>query len=194
MPTVFLISPARCSGRRAEMLMTSRTSALGARLRGPGAPIAEVFTWLSALYFRGKLAYGTTFGRALVMAPGAGLVAPETTITARELRAMAGIDIQSDAFAGPLKRHAQRLAARERVVLLGSIATGKYTTALLDVLGARLAFPACFVGRGDMSRGGLMLRAAASGEELAYTPIAGAVLRGPRPPKLPRLRFAVQDR
>jgi hypothetical protein len=71
------------------------------------------------------------------------------------------------------------------VVLLGSIATGKYTSALLEVFGRRLLFPAAFVGRGDMSRGGLLLRAARSGEELSYIPVAGATLHGPRPPKLP---------
>jgi hypothetical protein len=35
-----------------------------------------------------------------------------------------------------------------------------------------------------MSRGGLMLRAAASGEELDYVPVAGAIRRGARPPRL----------
>ncbi|MGE5182406.1 MAG: hypothetical protein ACM31C_10110, partial [Acidobacteriota bacterium] len=169
MPTVFLLSPARCSGRRADMLATSSRSALGEQLRGRGAPVGDVFAWLSALYFRGKLAYGTAFGRALVMAPGAGLLAPETLITAAELRAMGEVDVESDAFVRPLRRHAKRLPARDPIVLLGSIATGKYTTALLDVLGKRLAFPAAFVGRGDMSRGGLMLRAAKTGIELEYT-------------------------
>src|SRR5258705_137811 len=76
----------------------------------------------------------------------------------------------------------------EHVVLLGSIATGKYVDCLLEVFGPRLVFPAAFVGRGDMSRGGLLLRAARSGKELAYTPIAGATLHGPRPPKLPTLK------
>ena len=45
-----------------------------------------------------------------------------------------------------------------------------------------------FVGRGDMSRGGLLLRHASNGVELDYAPIAGAVLHGKRPPKLPPLR------
>ncbi len=189
MRTVFLLSPARCSGRRAQMLAASK-SPLGEQLRARGAPVGDVFAWLSALYFRGKLAYGTAFGRALVMAPGAGLIAPATRITASDLRAMGEVDIESDAFVRPLRRHAKRLPARERVVLLGSIATGKYTKALLEVLGERLAFPAAFVGRGDMSRGGLMLRAAKSGEELEYTPVHGAVLHGRRPPKLAPLRYS----
>jgi hypothetical protein len=74
------------------------------------------------------------------------------------------------------------------VVLLGSIATGKYVDTLLPVLGERLLFPREFIGRGDMSRGGLMLRAAKLGEELEYMPVAGAIRRGPRPAKLPPVR------
>ena len=60
------------------------------------------------------------------------------------------------------------------VVLLGSVATGKYVDVLLSVLGDRLRFPAEFAGRGDMSRGGLMLRKVDEGEELTYVPIAGS--------------------
>jgi hypothetical protein len=41
-----------------------------------------------------------------------------------------------------------------------------------------------FVGRGDMSRGGLLLRAARSGEELRYVPVAEAIRHGPRPARL----------
>src|SRR5262249_32645808 len=72
-------------------------------------------------------------------------------------------------------------------VLLGSIASDKYVELLLEILGQRLLFPVDFVGRGDMSRGGLMLRAARSGTELPYGPVQGAVRRGPRPPRLPRV-------
>jgi hypothetical protein len=39
-----------------------------------------------------------------------------------------------------------------------------------------------------MSRGGLLLRHAREGVELEYAPVAGAVLHGARPPKLPPLR------
>ena len=76
------------------------------------------------------------------------------------------------------------------VVLLGSIASPKYVDVLLGVFGLRLRFPLDFVGRGDMSRGGLLLRRASDGQELEYAPIAGAVLHGARPPKLPPLRRA----
>ena len=71
-------------------------------------------------------------------------------------------------------------------VLLGSIASGKYVDVLLEVFGSRLCFPAEFAGRGDMSRGGLMLRCVASGEELGYVPLVGAERHGKRPPKLTR--------
>ena len=70
------------------------------------------------------------------------------------------------------------------MVLLGSIASGKYVEVLQGIFGERLMFPADFVGRGDMSRGGLMLRSASSLNELRYIPLAGAVRRGPRPPRL----------
>lgn len=196
--TVFLLSPARCSGERAEQLVTSQRSELARRLRARNATLGEVMAWLSALYFRGKLAYAERFGcapdplpGALVMAPGEGLRPPQWRVSTAELRAMGKVDIETRAFVGPLRRDAEQIdqlyGADTRVVLLGSIATGKYVDTLLDVFGERLLFPETFVGRGDMSRGGLMLRAARSGEELAYCPVAGAKRNGPRPPKLPKL-------
>ncbi len=175
------------------MLVTSRTSAMAARLRVEGMPIGDVFAWLSALYFRGKLTYAQRFARhgVYVMAPGRGLVPPALPISGQDLRAMGEVDLETDAFAAPLRRDAVALAARlrprTRVVLLGSIATGKYVDTLLAVFGRRLVFPGAFVGRGDMSRGGLLLRSARGGEELSYVPIAGAVRHGKRPPKLPKL-------
>jgi hypothetical protein len=188
-PPLFILSPARCGGERATVLATSERSELGVQLRDRGAEIGDVFSWLSALYFRGKLTYARAFGTALVMAPGHGLIAPETRIGPADLRAMGQVEIESDGFVAPLRRDAEALArSADRVVLLGSIASGKYVDTLLGVFGARLVFPETFVGRGDMSRGGILLRAARAGEELAYIPIAGATLHGKRPPKLPRLR------
>jgi hypothetical protein len=192
--TVFLISPARCGSDRARQLLAARGE-LGARLWERSASIGELFTWLSSLYFRGKLTYARRFGGAagvpgaLIMAPGLGLRAPETMLSAAMFRAMGAIEVESLAFVEPLVRDARlvaRLAAVHRVVLLGSIATGKYLTSLVEVFGDRLLFPEAFVGRGDMSRGGLLLRAANGGDELAYRPVTGATLTGARPPKLPR--------
>jgi hypothetical protein len=61
---------------------------------------------------------------------------------------------------------------------------------LLPIFGRRLRFPEAFVGRGDMSRGGLMLRSAEDRKELLYAVLLDAVRHGPRPPKLPAKRRA----
>ena len=197
--TVFLLSPANCAGTRAQMLLKSQTSPLTARLENGGAPLGEVFTFMSSLYFRGKLAYATAFaapppgwsgGGALVIAPGRGLVPAEQLIRVADLREMAAVPVDENEprYRGPLLRDARAL---ERAlgkdgcaVLLGSVASAKYVTPLLEVFGGRLHFPATFVGRGDMSRGGLMLRCSKAGTPLEYVPVRGAVLHGKRPPKL----------
>ena len=67
------------------------------------------------------------------------------------------------------------------MILLGSIATGKYVDCLLPIITQRLLFPSEFVGRGDMSRGALLLRCVAENTELNYVPLMGAVRRGQRP-------------
>ena len=162
-----------------------------------GAPIGEVFSFLSGLYFRGKLAYARAFASnayrdaVLVITPTRGLIHCDTAITRDELLEFATIDIATNdaRFRAPFERDIATIAGRadEPVVLLGSVATGKYVDALVDLLGERLLFPGDFVGRGDMSRGGLLLRRAREGRELDYIPVAGAVRRGPRPPKLSRL-------
>jgi hypothetical protein len=199
---VFLLSPANCGGNRARIVMSERaTFDLAARLRSrEGAPLGEVFAFLSGLYFRGKLAYGRTFARApegtqiegggvFVITPNAGLRTPDTRVTLGAIRAFAGVDVSVDnpQYRLPLERSARALAAEIAdcpVVLLGSIASPKYVDVLLDIFGERLLFPEVFVGRGDMSRGGLLLRCVAAREELAYIPVAGAVRQGTRPPKL----------
>jgi hypothetical protein len=169
------------------------------RLRTEGAPIGEVFAFLSGLYFRGKLAYALAFrtparGGVLVIVPGWGLVAPSRRVTLNELRDIAAVGVSPDdeRFREPLERDARRLAARLRkadmAILLGSIASDKYVGILGRHLGGRLHFPADFVGRGDMSRGGLMLRCVLENRELPYLPVAGAVRRGARPPRLRPLR------
>jgi hypothetical protein len=201
--TVFLLSPAHCGGRRAQILMRSRArSPLAHRLRESGASLGEVFEFLSGLYFRGKLAYARAFAGpadVLVIVPGAGLLPPETPLTLPELRAIARVGVTADpAFLATFERGVERLAsgltAPDRVVLLGSIASGKYVDSLDGRLGELLHFPADFVGRGDMSRGGLMLRAASSGRELDYVPFRGAIRHGKRPPKLEPVPRALQVR
>lgn len=203
-PRIFLLSPANCSGRRAQLLV-SPTAAfdLARRLRTRrGVPLGELFSFVSGLYFRGKLAYARRFARppdaadpvaaggVLVMTPNAGLRAADTPVTIASLRAFAEVEIDAGnpAYRRPLERGARALLDAIgdacEVVLLGSIASGKYVDLLLPIFGARLMFPPVFVGRGDMSRGGLMLRSVTAGVELEYASIAGAVRRGPRPPRL----------
>src|SRR6185436_13875774 len=95
--TVFLLSPAYCGGKRAQMLLGGRGEFdLAVKCRDGVATIGEVFSFLSGLYFRGKLAYGTKFGRSLVITPGRGLLSPDTVVGMDELRAMAEISVDLD--------------------------------------------------------------------------------------------------
>jgi len=195
---IFLLSPAKAGGRRYSILTSDKANfELALKFRAGSATLGEIYSFISGLYFRGKIAYACAFGAAplqssgaFVIVPGHGLLPPETVFTLEQLRATAQIDVDED---NPVHHDALLAAAAslDRVtgqqcsfVLLGSVASGKYTTALLKVLDHRLLFPAEFVGRGDMSRGGIMLRSAVSGQELTYIPVSGAQLRGPRPARL----------
>ena len=190
------------------MVMSDRAQFdLAVRLRQRrGVALGEVFAFVSGLYFKGKLAYALEFARppepglpltgsgALVITPTAGLRAAETPITIRALQLFAGVDIAANdpRYRKPLLASARALddeiGCECDVVLLGSIASAKYVDVLTGVFGDRLLFPIDFVGRGDMSRGGLLLRAVRSGEELPYVPVTGAVRHGPRPPRLPPIK------
>jgi hypothetical protein len=193
---VFLLSPAHCGGKRAEILLNQRASfPLALRLRSAGVTLGEAFSFLSGLYFRGKLTYADRFARpphgstgVQVITTDRGLLPPGTEISHHDLRRFAAVDIdlEEPGYRRPLERDAEALSGMKdiEVVLLGSVATGKYVDILLEGLGDRLLFPADFVGRGDMSRGALLLQAARNGAELAYQPVAGAVRRGRRAPKV----------
>jgi hypothetical protein len=196
MARVFLLSPANCGGERAQLLFSNRASfPLARRLReGGGAPLGEVMTFVSGLYFRGKLAYAETFGIPLVITPDAGLRPADAPVTLAMLRASARVDIDAanPRYRRPLEQSARAVASllkpEDTITLLGSIASDKYVNVLLGIFGERLTFPADFVGRGDMSRGGLLLRCVRAGRELDYVPVVGAIRHGVRPPKLERLR------
>jgi hypothetical protein len=191
---VFLLSPANLSGRRAGYLLSPRSKfELAMRVGGEGAPLGEVFSFVSGLYFRGKLAYARAFTAAdfqscvHVITAARGLMSPLARVVHEDLRAMAEVKIhhENGEYRAPLVRDAQKLAAElsedDEVVLLGSIATPKYLEPLLKVLGGRLMVPAEFIGRGDMSRGSLMLRAVREMKQLEYMP-ASIDLAGKRPP------------
>jgi hypothetical protein len=196
----FLLSPANSGGERARILLRPEAAfPLAVRLRtAPGAPIGEAYAFMSGLYFRGKLAYARAFARPAdaihVIVPGRGLVSPDTPVTARDLAAIGRVPVDASrvAWRRPMLRDAEALAAGlgdGLAVLLGSIATGKYVDLLAPALGDRLRFPAEFVGRGDMSRGGLLLRQVDEGRQLTYVRIADVPRRGARPPRLaPRTR------
>jgi hypothetical protein len=195
---IFLLSPAHSGGERAKMLFNERAQFdLARRLRLKTVPLGEVFSFLSGLYFRGKLAYAKTFARPPSGLPGIfvitsnrGLLDADAPVDLKLLQSFSTVEIHENdlRYRRPLLREAERvsLAIGEKceVVLLGSVATGKYVDVLQEVFGEQLRFPAEFVGRGDMSRGGLMLRCAADKTELEYISITGAVRRGKRPEKL----------
>jgi hypothetical protein len=182
---VFLLSPARLNGRRGAQVMSDTADfALATELRSAnGATVASVFSFVSGLYFRGKVEYARAFGRATglasahVLTAGGGLCGLDERVTIARLRRWMEVSIHENNphFTAPLVRHATELAAthdpRTRFVLLGSVATKKYVEPLLEVFGERLLFPTDFEGRGDMSRGSLMLRAARERRELSYSPL-----------------------
>jgi hypothetical protein len=195
---VFLLSPADCSGKRARQLQSPDAGhELARSLRSPGgAELGEVFSFVSSLYFRGKLAYARAFARPPagstgihVITPCDGLRSPETALRACDLARFGRVEVDPDEalYRRPLLRDLcalDPLWAEAGVALLGSVATAKYVDLLAPVLGSRLLFPGDFVGRGDMSRGGLMLRCVAERRELEYVPLVGAARRGPRPARL----------
>jgi hypothetical protein len=196
---IFLLSPAFAGGRRAQILMRpGSVLPIAQRLQNAELSLGEAFAFMSGLYFRGKLAYGRAFGGdagAWVITPSRGLMTPGSIVTHDLLHEFAAIDVSVDnpIYREPLERDAERLRAEldptTQVVLLGSVATGKYVDVLSRWFGDRLMFPVDFVGRGDMSRGGLLLRRAESGEELVYEPLRSGVRpRGPRPTRLPPRR------
>ena len=188
MSTIFLLSPANLSGKRGQMLLNPEAGfELARTLRSEaGAPLGELFSFVSGLYFRGKASYAKAFGRApaglqsaLVMTAGGGLCPLEQSITRARLEAWQQVSVseKNPHFTQPLIRHSSELldahADDARFVLLGSVASHKYVVPLLDVFGPRLLYPTSFAGLGDMSRGSLLLRAARDGVELEYAPAAG---------------------
>jgi hypothetical protein len=196
---VFLLSPANVAGKRAKMLLNAEAAfELARRLHTGGkVTLGEAFSFMSGLYFRGKLAYARAFAHppagldgVYVITSNRGLVPVDALITGEELDSFSGdsIDARNRSYSDPLIRTALALGSAIpgdcSIVLLGSVASGKYTDHLLPIFRENLQFPLEFVGRGDMSRGGLLLRSAAANRMLDHVPISGALLHGKRPPKL----------
>jgi hypothetical protein len=194
---IFLLSPASCGGKRAALLFNDRAEFdIARRVREqPGVPLGEVFSFLSGLYFRGKLAYAREFenppprrapGIQIITATN-GLYSPGSLVTLGDLERFATVPIDAGEarYRHPLERDAGKIAERIgpkcQVVLLGSIATGKYVDVLLPIFGDRLVFPEEFIGIGDMSRGGMLLQRAASRTELNYIPVSDPARLGTRP-------------
>jgi hypothetical protein len=178
---LFLLSPANLSGRRAKILLSAKAQfALAVRLRAGGASLGEVFSFVSGLYFRGKLAYASAFAclsthqSVLIITTMRGLLPPDTLIGPEDLYEMANVPIHSSdpRYREPLERDACSLAQRvsdgQQIVLLGSVAPTKYLEPLTAAFGNRLRIPAAFIGLGDMSRGSLLLRAVREGNQLQY--------------------------
>jgi hypothetical protein len=180
------------------LLRDGSSMPMAVRLAEGTLPLGEAFSFMSGLYFRGKVAYAKAFGRrvdpgpsAFVITPTRGLQPPDVLVDRDVIEEFAALDVAHDEprYRDPVVADARKLVAAladdARVVLLGSVATAKYLDVLASIFQSRLYFPSAFIGRGDMSRGGLMLRSASSGEELEYIALSAATMRrGPRPPKL----------
>ena len=202
---IFLLSPASCGGKRAALLFNDRAEFdIAKRVRSEeGAPLGEVFSFLSGLYFRGKITYARMFENppprrasgVHIITPTDGLCSPYVIVTLKDLERFATVPIEAEEsrYRWPLERDAKKLAEKIGpkcdVVLLGSVATGKYVDVLQPILGERLLFPQEFVGHGDMARGGILLQRAASGVELTYIPVSNPSRLGIRATKKARAEF-----
>jgi hypothetical protein len=188
-PHIFLLSPANGAGRRAKMLLNPDAAFdLAQRLRASGIALGESFSFMSSLYFRGKLSYAATFSRPVAVVPNTliitssrGLLRPETIVTLPELSAISCERIvdHNPQYRDPLERDLRKLSEtigqHSRVLLLGSIATRKYIPLLLEILGERLLVPRAFVGLGNMSRGSLLLQCVREKYELEYISVISAI-------------------
>lgn len=195
MNRIFLLSPAHSGGKRAALLTRANARfELARQVQISSASLGDVFSFCSGLYFRGKLTYARHFAApppelegVHVITPSRGLLGPDSIVGDKDLAEFATVPVDSKEarFTRPLRTSAERLAAMGKfeVVLLGSIATGKYLDTLAPIFGERLLYPCDFAGRGDMSRGALLLRSVRSGTELIYVPV-------PTPAKLRRRKSA----
>jgi hypothetical protein len=190
---LFLISPATAHGPRAEALRREHAgSALARRLREEGVPLGDVFSFLSGLYFRGKLEYARAFAHApgdesggvYIITMTDGLVSPDTRVSSKDLERYArcedGVAAAVSMVDATARALSQRIGSLAEVVLLGSVGTGKYTDVLAPIFGERLLFPRDVLHIGQLARGALLLQRAREGKELEYVPVTEIVRAGRR--------------
>ncbi|HUQ98842.1 MAG TPA: hypothetical protein VM166_05255 [Gemmatimonadaceae bacterium] len=206
---IFLLSPASCGGKRAELLFNERAEFdIAKRVRSEsGAQLGEVFSFLSGLYFRGKLTYARAFENPPprtasgihVITPTDGLSSPTQMISLKDLERFAAVPIEADEsryrlpIEGDAKQLAEKIGPSCEVVLLGSIASRKYVDVLLPIFGRRLVFPKEFIGHGDMARGAFMLNAAEDGKEFDYIPVLDPSRLGKNASKKARLEAEARN-
>src|ERR1700676_2166960 len=181
---IFLLSPANASGVNGQRLLGARgESALALRLRRSGAPLGEIYRFISRLYFRGKLDYAQQFQNpprgiaGVQIITGTGLMLPETVVTLSDLRRISSTAIAAKNSHYRLPLDSDLLRLREMVgnetdvILPGSGATSNDIAPITEVFRERVLFPKDFLGVGDMSRGSILLRCCAQGLELEYLPV-----------------------
>jgi hypothetical protein len=147
---IFILSPANSGGERARLIFNPKAGFdLARRLqRGEKAPVSEIFSFLSGLYFRGKLVYSTSFARPPVRLEGVyvitsnrGLIPVDEPLSLADLAEFGTVPIESNEprYLEPLQEHAKKISkkcgANCEVVLLGSIGTNKYAEPLLEFFG-----------------------------------------------------------
>jgi len=104
------------------LLRDQAALALAVRLCNEGVALGEAFSFMSGLYFRGKLSYAERFVQAangmpktLVITAGRSLMAPQTIIRAIDLAHFASVPIghQVAAYFDPLSLDALELASMQ---------------------------------------------------------------------------------
>jgi hypothetical protein len=192
-PKVFVISPATAHGPRALSLRRPDShSTLARQLKEEGVPLGDVFTFLSGLYFRGKLEYARAFahppgdegGGVYIITMTDGLVSPDARISVQDLERYALCPEGTAAAMSTLEATARavlkHIGSEGDVILLGSVGTGKYTNLLAPIFGERLLFPRDVLHIGQLARGALFLNRARERRELEYIPVAEIIRAGRR--------------
>lgn len=211
-PRIFLLSPATAHGARARGLIAPEPRSPTARqLASAGMRLGDVFTYLSGLYFNGKLTYARRYATPPASLGGEGIyiitmtdgiLTPDHRVCVDDLRRYAAAERQTDegrhAFEVSARALAMTIGPRCDVVFMGSVASGKYTDIIEPAFGERLLFPLELVGRGQLSRGALLFRCVKEDRELEYALMSELVDRGRSAlrkqkqghPKAPRVRRA----